>query len=60
MLIIEVDGAYHAEKEKMEDDKVRAQYLQRMGFSVIRFPNEEVLFNIEKVIDKIKDKKNKV
>ena len=54
MLVIEVDGAYHAEREQMEDDEVRTAHLEQIGFRVIRFSNEEVLFNIEGVLKKIK------
>ena len=54
MLVIEVDGAYHAERKQMEDDEVRTAHLEQLGFRVIRFKNEDVLFNIEGVLVKIK------
>ena len=53
-LVIEVDGAYHAEREQQEDDEVRTAHLEQIGFRVIRFSNEKVLFNIEGVLEKIK------
>ena len=34
-LIIEVDGAYHSEKEQMEMDENRTEVLNRMGYEVI-------------------------
>ena len=52
-LVIEVDGAYHAEHEQMEMDEVRTYALEQMGFKVIRFTNEEILYNIEQVKCKI-------
>ena len=55
MLVIEVDGAYHAERKQMEDDEVRTAHLEQLGFRVIRFKNEDVLFNIKGVLVKIKD-----
>ncbi len=55
MLVIEVDGAYHAEREQAEDDEIRTANLGQIGFRVIRFKNEEVLFNIDGVLKKIKD-----
>ena len=52
-LIIEVDGAYHSEREQQEDDAIREKELEKMDYSIIRFSNEEVLYNIEKVIELI-------
>ena len=54
-LIIEVDGAYHAEERQKEDDKMRAEILERKGYKVIRFSNEEVLYDTDMTINKIKE-----
>lgn len=54
-LIIEVDGAYHAERQQKEDDALRTDILERMGYSVMRFTNEQVLYDIDSVIQQIKD-----
>lgn len=45
-LVIEVDGAYHLERDQLEDDAVRQKDLERYGFRVIRFTNEDVLYNL--------------
>lgn len=52
-LVIEVDGAYHAEKDQQEDDAVRTAHLEAMGFTVIRFTNEQVLFDIDNTLEEI-------
>lgn len=52
-LVIEVDGGYHSEPQQQEDDVIRENYLERMGYHVMRFSNEEVLFNIDHVIKQI-------
>lgn len=52
-LIIEVDGGYHAERQQQEDDAIRERDLEQMGFHVIRFSNEEVLYDISKVLRQI-------
>lgn len=52
-LIIEVDGGYHSEPCQKEDDETRTKYLESKGFKVIRFTNEEILFNIESVINRV-------
>ncbi len=53
--IIEVDGGYHSEPHQQEDDAARTLDLNRMGYRVIRFSNEEVLYNTENVIEQIKN-----
>lgn len=52
-LVIEVDGGYHLERQQQADDEVRTQYLERQGFHVIRFTNEEVLYDTDAVLDTI-------
>ena len=59
MLVVEVDGAYHAEREQVEDDEVRTARLEQIGFRVIRFGNEEVLYDIDNVLAKIKNELRK-
>ena len=54
-LILEVDGAYHAERQQQEDDAIRTDFLQRMGYQVMRFTNEQVLYDKDGVIQQIKD-----
>lgn len=53
-LVIEIDGKYHTLPEQVVDDEVRTKMLAMWGYRVIRFTNDEVLCDIEKVIDKIK------
>lgn len=51
-LVIEVDGKIHLEQKEYDD--ARTKELESIGFTVIRFTNEEVLNDIENVIGKIK------
>ena len=53
-LVIEVDGEYHLDNE--ENDALRTEVLNKYGFEVIRFTNEEVAENTISVAQKIKDK----
>lgn len=46
-LIVEVDGGQHA--ERVFYDQQRTRFLERQGFTVIRFWNDEVLHNWEGV-----------
>lgn len=54
MLVIEVDGAYHSEPQQMRDDVIRTSSLEKLGFKVIRFSNDEVLYNTNETINRIK------
>ena len=54
-LIIEVDGGYHNKTLQFQYDKNRDEELEALGLKVIRFTNNEVLFNIEQTIERIKN-----
>jgi very-short-patch-repair endonuclease len=54
-LIIEVDGGYHNLLEQYEYDKNRDSELEELGLKVLRFTNEEVLFDINTVLKTIED-----
>jgi len=53
-LIIEIDGGIHKSDEIKENDQNRSAELDRLGISVIRFTNEEILGNIDQVINNLK------
>ena len=54
-LIVEIDGGHHrGEKNKEYDDK-RDEYLERLGFRVLRFWNSEIDNNLDDVIERIRD-----
>ena len=57
-LVIEVDGEIHLKKENKEYDYGRTYELERLGLRVIRFSNDEILKNIEKVKNEILDSIN--
>ena len=58
-LVIEVDGGYHEQSIQQLNDQHRTAYLESKGYKVIRFKNEEVDFNINEVIDRIKEELKK-
>lgn len=55
LLIIELDGEYHSQPEQQKVDVIRQTWLEQRGYKVLRFRNEEVLCNIEKVIKTIQN-----
>ena len=52
-LIIELDGSQHLEPQQQQADGLRTLYLQRMGYRVIRFWDDEVLRDTDAVLDEI-------
>ena len=55
-LVIEVDGGYHSEPRQHEDDIKRQDWLEENKFRVIRFTNDEIIGDTERVLKEIKDK----
>jgi very-short-patch-repair endonuclease len=53
MLVIELDGSQHLLPEHQAQDKERDRAMEAMGLLVIRFDNRQVIFEIERVVEKI-------
>jgi very-short-patch-repair endonuclease len=54
-LVIELDGGQHNEDANAAKDADRTKAMQRMGFRVLRFWNNEVLQNLDGVLAEIGD-----
>jgi len=54
-LAIEIDGSQHYEKEALEYDKARTEYLNGLGIKVLRFSNKDVNINFDGVCKNIED-----
>jgi very-short-patch-repair endonuclease len=52
-LIIELDGEIHNDPEQKEHDLNRSADLEEKGFIILRFRNEEVISDLEKVLERI-------
>jgi very-short-patch-repair endonuclease len=50
-LVIEVDGDIHLYRP--EEDKARQEYLESLGFRVMRFSNEIILNKVKEVLKQI-------
>ncbi|WP_439582318.1 endonuclease domain-containing protein [Dyadobacter bucti] len=53
-LVIEVDGEIHLSAENVEYDRMRSALINEHEIKVIRFRNEEIYFEMERVIEIIK------
>ena len=54
-VIVEIDGGYHFTEEQQKDDEIRTEWLESKGYKVVRFTNEQVLFDTDNVIKEIKE-----
>ena len=54
-VIIEIDGYQHYYEENKEYDKKRTQYLESLGFVVLRFDNTQVNKDFESIKFEIKE-----
>jgi len=52
-LIIELDGSQHLSEEGMKKDRARDQFLNRLGFKVVRFLSVDVFSNIDGIVEEI-------
>nr|WP_262494681.1 dihydropteroate synthase [Flavobacterium davisii] len=57
-LVIEVDGSIHNQPEQIEHDKFRTEWLEKNGFKVIRFENNQVLNHLFDTIEIIRNELN--
>ena len=55
-VVVEIDGGYHFTDEQQKADAQRNEWLENKGYKVIRFTNEQVLFETDKVISVLKEK----
>jgi len=52
-LVIEIDGAAHCTPENKKYDRIRTQVLEGYGLRELRFSNDDVMNNFEKVCREI-------
>jgi very-short-patch-repair endonuclease len=52
-LLIEIDGSQHGEDRKKVHDETRARWLEKEGYRVLRFWNNDITKNIDGVMDAV-------
>lgn len=57
-IIIEVDGGQHNTNDNIRRDKERTDYLEGLGYKVIRFWNNEIYEDIDGILSKLKEEIN--
>ena len=56
MVIIELDGGQHNENQNITKDNERTEYLTSLGYTVIRYWNNDVQTNIDSVLEDLMNK----
>jgi len=54
MLGIEVDGSSHGLLSRQEQDRKKTAFLEALGWTILRFPNRQVLEGVERCCEIIK------
>jgi very-short-patch-repair endonuclease len=54
-IVIELDGGQHSEPERKAYDRERDDWLEKEGYSVLRFWDNEVLLNTSGILDVISE-----
>lgn len=52
-LVVELDGGHHDESQNRLRDEVRQKHLEKLGFKVLRFWNNDIDHNLNGVIETI-------
>ena len=52
-LVIELDGGQHYEKQGRKQDALRDEDLQSLGLRVLRYSNDDVMYNFDGVCEDI-------
>jgi very-short-patch-repair endonuclease len=52
-IIVELDGAVHLEDAQVTHDRNRDGYLKTLGYTILRFPNEQALLSGRSVVDEV-------
>lgn len=53
-LVLEIDGSIHDLQEIKQKDEVRQKDLEELGITVLRFTNDDILNDLEKIEKKFK------
>ena len=57
-LILELDGEYHDDSVQKKKDEVRSEFLIKLGYTIIRFKNEEVICGTDSFLSKVEEALN--
>lgn len=53
-IVVEIDGGYHQVEEQEENDGMRDRILEKLGYTTLRYTNDQVFNDIDYVLDDIR------
>ncbi len=53
-IVVEIDGSIHGERDRPEKDTQRQQWLEEQGFTILRYRNDQIKYEIDPVLQDIK------
>ena len=56
MIIVELDGGQHNTPEKIKYDRARTRFLEKLGFRVLRYWDNEIFNKLDNVLEDIIEK----
>jgi len=59
-LIIEIDGSVHNNEEVKVNDEIRQKDLENLGYTIIRYTNDQIFNQIEDVLNNISEIVNNI
>lgn len=59
-LIIEIDGDTHGIDKVIEQDRARTDYLESLGYNMIRYNNGDIMTNIDGVFEDLSSRINQL
>lgn len=54
-LVIEIDGSIHDLADQKDRDELRSEVIESLGLRIIRFTNEDVLYDLRTVLKSIRE-----
>lgn len=54
-LVIEIDGSIHNLADQKDHDEIRSDVIESLGLRIIRFSNDDVLHNLHRVLQTIRE-----
>jgi very-short-patch-repair endonuclease len=55
-LVIELDGESHTDAEQAAKDQERDDYMRRLGLTVVRYTNDDVMKNLDGVLEDLQQR----
>lgn len=52
-LVVEIDGTTHSEAHEIDYDATRTKFLEKLGWRVIRFTNDDLFDDVDGVVEAI-------